>query len=158
MLRSSSSSSSLKSDRRESLLLSPPRVSVLSWETNDSELGTGALSMPGANGSVTVDRGTKVPRGMRSSSFASPGDPAVGALSKIVSTRGRRDAVLLLVVIWVRIESNAASLRKSVSSSSPDVNTRVSSEPKMVEAGSEAATECRLGRWRAVVTMLFESN
>jgi hypothetical protein len=51
-------------------------------------------------------------------------------------------------VKWVRIESNAVSVKKSDSSSSPDVKTRVSSDPIADEAGSEAAIECRLGRWR----------
>lgn len=46
------------------------------------------------------------------------------------------------------MESNAVSLMKSVSSSSPEVKTRVSSEPMTVDAGSEAAIEWRLGRRR----------
>lgn len=46
-----------------------------------------------------------------------------------------------------------------MSSSSPDVKKRVSSEPMTVDAGSEAATECRLGRWRpAEVLLFFDSN
>jgi hypothetical protein len=48
----------------------------------------------------------------------------------------------------VRIESNAVSVKKSDSSSSPDVKIRVSSDPIADEAGSEAAIEWRLGRWR----------
>lgn len=137
------SSSSVRSDGNEILLSS----SWISWSSRGSSEAEIGFAPDCGYKSLLFCRDSKVLRFAAFSGFSSP-KPNEKSWSNIDSIRGVRRPKLLLTVRLVRIESKAVSLKKSSSSSSPDVKIRVSSDPMIVEAGSDAAIECLLGRSR----------